>query len=221
MSEDINIRLREIESYLQQYMDEGKQFFASSSFQTHSIPMLHILNNIAPNFPVYFIDTGFHFPETLEFRDRVAHQLNLNLINHSGETPLMNQLTSDQRFYFQSDPGFCCTINKTKPMDKLMRQYDIWITGVRKDQNANRAQMSYEAEGPHGSMRFHPMIHWTSKMIWDYRKTYKLPTHPLEAEGYLSIGCLPCTQKFSDSDRSGRWKGMKKNECGLHTDLIK
>jgi phosphoadenosine phosphosulfate reductase len=224
MKEDIQLRLKEIEVYLKGYMDEGKQFFASSSFQSHSIPMLHILNSIAPNFPVYFIDTGFHFPETLEFRDYVASQLNLNVKNQRGATSLVNQLSKEDRFLFQSDPGYCCTINKTQPMDSLMMQYDIWITGVRKDQNANRNSMGYEAEGPHNTMRFHPMIHWNSKMIWEYRKMHNLPTHPLEEQGFLSIGCLPCTQKFSletDDGRGGRWKGMKKNECGLHTDLIK
>ena len=224
MKEDIQLRLKEIEVYLKGYMDEGKQFFASSSFQSHSIPMLHILNSIAPNFPVYFIDTGFHFPETLEFRDHVTSQLNLNVKNQRGATSLVNQLSKEDRFLFQSDPGYCCTINKTQPMDSLMMQYDIWITGVRKDQNANRSSMGYEAEGPHNTMRFHPMIHWNSKMIWEYRKMHNLPTHPLEEQGFLSIGCLPCTQKFSletDDGRGGRWKGMKKNECGLHTDLIK
>jgi len=224
MKEEIQLRIKEIEVYLKGYMDEGKQFFASSSFQSHSIPMLHILNSIAPNFPVYFIDTGFHFPETLEFRDHVTSQLNLNVKNQRGATSLVNQLSKEDRFLFQSDPGYCCTINKTQPMDSLMMQYDIWITGVRKDQNANRSSMGYEAEGPHNTMRFHPMIHWNSKMIWEYRKMHNLPTHPLEEQGFLSIGCLPCTQKFSletDDGRGGRWKGMKKNECGLHTDLIK
>ena len=224
MKEEIQLRIKEIEVYLKGYMDEGKQFFASSSFQSHSIPMLHILNSIAPNFPVYFIDTGFHFPETLEFRDHVTSQLNLNVKNQRGATSLVNQLSKEDRFLFQSDPGYCCTINKTQPMDSLMMQYDIWITGVRKDQNANRSTMGYEAEGPHNTMRFHPMIHWNSKMIWEYRKMHNLPTHPLEEQGFLSVGCLPCTQKFSletDDGRGGRWKGMKKNECGLHTDLIK
>lgn len=224
MKEEIQQRLKEIEVYLKGYMDEGKHFFASSSFQSHSIPMLHILNSIAPNFPVYFIDTGFHFPETLEFRDQIASQLNLNVKSQRGATSLVNQLTKEDRFLFQSDPSYCCTINKTQPMDSLMMQYDIWITGVRKDQNANRSSMGYEAEGPHNTMRFHPMIHWSNKMIWEYRKTHNLPTHPLEDQGFLSIGCLPCTQKFSletENDRGGRWKGMKKNECGLHTDLIK
>jgi len=224
MKEEIQQRLKEIEVYLKGYMDEGKQFFASSSFQSHSIPMLHILNTIAPNFPVYFIDTGFHFPETLVFRDQVASQLNLNVQNQRGAVSLVNQLTKEDRFLFQSDPGYCCTINKTQPMDSLMMQYDIWITGVRKDQNYNRSTMGYEAQGPHNTMRFHPMIHWSSKMIWEYRKMHNLPTHPLEEHGFLSIGCLPCTQKFSletADDRGGRWKGIKKNECGLHTDLIK
>ncbi|MEZ4985374.1 MAG: phosphoadenosine phosphosulfate reductase family protein [Saprospiraceae bacterium] len=98
----------------------------------------------------------------------------------------------------------------------------MWITGVRRDQNNNRKQFDMEKQGSFQTLRFHPMLDWTNPMIHYYRKVYDLPPHPLEAKGYLSIGCAPCTQAFDltgQDERAGRWAGMKKTECGLHTDL--
>ena len=106
-------------------------------------------------------------------------------------------------------------------MEALLIEYDVWVTGVRSDQNANRKKFSLEGRGPHGTTRFHPMLEWNSKMIHEYRMLHNLPEHPLEQFGYFSIGCAPCTRKFGEDGRAGRWAGMKKTECGLHTDLAK
>ena len=98
--------------------------------------------------------------------------------------------------------------------------HDIWINGVRADQNANRKSMKSEQKGAHGVTRFHPMLDWDNKMIFKYHAEHNLPSHFLEKKGYLSIGCEPCTRKFDfENNRDGRWFGMKKTECGLHTDL--
>jgi phosphoadenosine phosphosulfate reductase len=106
-------------------------------------------------------------------------------------------------------------------MDDFMANFDVWINGVRADQTATRKQMSIEAASPNGKWRYHPILNWDNKMIYEYAKHYQLPKHPLEEKGYLSIGCEPCTRKFElDSDRSARWFGQKKTECGLHTELI-
>lgn len=108
-------------------------------------------------------------------------------------------------------------------MEPVLAQYDVWISGVRKDQSETRKAMDYEQPGKHGAMRFHPMLDWTNKLIFQYIKDYQLPRHPLEDAGYLSIGCEPCTMKMAtllDNDRTGRWFGLNKSECGLHTDLI-
>lgn len=108
-------------------------------------------------------------------------------------------------------------------MEPILKSKDVWINGIRADQNANRAGMKEEEQTPQGAMRYHPMLSWTSKDIFDYRKEFDLPPHPLEAKGYLSIGCEPCTRRLlpSEDERSARWFGMNKVECGLHTDLIK
>ncbi|MCB0635677.1 MAG: phosphoadenylyl-sulfate reductase [Lewinella sp.] len=223
LSEEIQTQVSLFRECLAAYREAGHKVMASSSFQTHSIPMLHVISEIDRSIPIVFLQTGFHFPATLTYRDEIAERLGLTILNVESPTPKIAQRTQDGRFFFASDPSYCCYLNKTLPMEPILREYDVWITGVRRDQNANRRSFALEAPGPHGTLRFHPMLDWTSKMIHQYRKAYGLPPHPLEAEGYLSIGCAPCTQKFLDSatdERAGRWAGMKKTECGLHTDLV-
>ncbi|MFN3343560.1 MAG: phosphoadenylyl-sulfate reductase [Flavobacteriales bacterium] len=211
----------EIRDQLQKYKSEGKRLFATSSFQTHSIPMLHLLSRIDKSIPVLFINTGFHFPETMSFRDQVKEQLGLNLIDVRSLVSRNLQRDTKGQFYFASDPDYCCFLNKTQPVEPFLAEYDVWINGIRADQNANRKNMKTEQPAPYGSVRFHPMLDWTSKMIYDYIREYKLPKHPLENQGYLSIGCEPCTRKMDlSNDRSGRWFGLNKTECGLHTDLV-
>ena len=206
------------------YLEQGLTVFASSSFQTHSIPMLHILSKIDNRIPIYFLNTGFHFPQTLTYRDEIATLLGMEVSSLTSPLAKIAQKDANGRLLFLSDPDRCCYLNKTLPMETVLAEGDIWITGVRRDQNANRKNFEFEAKGPFGTTRFHPMLDWNNQMIWHYIKTNGLPKHPLEDSGYASIGCLPCTQKLSFDDdgnfRGARWAGLKKTECGLHTDLI-
>src|SRR5690606_29623523 len=130
------------------------------------------------------------------------------------------QRDASGKLMFASDPTYCCYMNKILPLEPVIKEMDVWISGVRGDQTANRKAMHEEEYTPDGSLRYHPMLHWNSKMIYQYAKAYNLPKHPLEEKGYLSIGCEPCTQSMFDemAARGGRWSGMKKTECGLHTD---
>ena len=200
------------------------KYFTTSSFQSHSLVLLHMLSRIDKQIPVVFINTGFHFPATITFRDQIISSFGLtNLIDLRSEMPKNLQKGKGGRLLFASDPDYCCYINKTEPLDNLLRSYDVWINGVRADQSRERKAMRLEQEAPHKSIRFHPMLDWTAKMIYDYRKEYDLPAHPLEEKGYLSIGCEPCTRRIDPemSEREVRWYGLNKTECGLHTDLIK
>ncbi|MFT5618175.1 MAG: phosphoadenosine phosphosulfate reductase [Arenicella sp.] len=212
------------EQKIKQYQSEGKSIFASSSFQSHSIPMIHIISQIDNSIPVYFLNTGYHFPETMAYRTQIAELLNLNVIDAKSPISKNLQREPDGRLYFASDPNHCCFLNKTLPMEPVLARHDIWITGVRRDQNANRSSFPYEAKGPQDTLRFHPMLDWNGKMIGTYINDFKIPRHPLEAKGYLNIGCSPCTAKYVDNGdgtgRGSRWAGMKKTECGLHTDLM-
>lgn len=217
---DFNALRTKLESYKQ----EGKRYFTTSSFQTHSLVLLHMLSRIDKDIPVVFINTGFHFPKTITFRDEVMDRFGLTkLIDLRSEVPKSMQKGEDKRFLFATDPDYCCYVNKTEPLDNLLASYDIWVNGVRADQSAVRSRMKVEQPASNGATRLHPMLEWTSKMIYAYRKEYSLPEHPLDERGYVSIGCEPCTRKIdlAMSEREARWYGMNKTECGLHIDLIK
>lgn len=217
------MEFEEIKKHIQNYQEQGKKLFTSSSFQSHSIVLLHILSRIDKSIPVYFMNTGYHFPETIEFRDTIAEEFGLNLINIGSATPKSLQKDEAGRFLFTSDPDYCCHVNKVTPMDTVLAEHDVWINGVRGDQSAVRKAMLAEMPAPHDSVRFHPMLEWSSKMIYDYQKEFNLKPHTLDAKGYQSIGCEPCTRKMDLEmmERESRWFGMNKVECGLHTDLIK
>ncbi|MCB0803788.1 MAG: phosphoadenylyl-sulfate reductase, partial [Flavobacteriales bacterium] len=172
--------------------------------------------------PIFFLNTGFLFPETLVFKDELSELLDLKITGLESLIPKSQQLDQNGQLLFTSDPDYCCYLNKTQPLEPILLSHDVWINGIRADQNTNRAQMKIEEKTPQGALRYHPMLDWTSKEIFQYRKTYNLPAHPLDAKGYLSIGCEPCTRKMvgNDDERTARWFGMNKVECGLHTDLI-
>src|SRR5882672_812678 len=211
-----------IQSKLNEYKEAGKTLFTTSSFQSHSLVLLHILSRIDRSIPVYFINTGYHFPETVSFRDQITEQFGLNTIDLKSDVPKFMQRDPEGRLLFTSDPDHCCHLNKTQPMDAILQAKDIWINGVRADQSAVRAAMKVEQPAKHGCLRFHPMLDWNPKMIWQYQKEYKLPKHPLEEKGFVSIGCEPCTRKLDPEmqEREARWFGMNKVECGLNTDLV-
>jgi phosphoadenosine phosphosulfate reductase len=208
---------------LEAYREQGKSYFTTSSFQSHSLVLLHLLSRIDPDVPVYFLNTGYHFPATIRFRDQVAERFGLRQVHDLRPfVPKNMQKDAQGRLLFTSDPDYCCFLNKTQPMEAVLSEYDVWINGVRRDQSRARQQMKREQPTPQGAVRFHPMLEWSSRDILAYRKEYDLPEHPMEPEGYLSIGCEPCTRKMDPnmSEREARWYGLQKSECGLHTDLI-
>jgi phosphoadenosine phosphosulfate reductase len=208
---------------LAEYASSGRKSFVSSSFQTHSLPLLHIISRFQPEIPVYFLNTGFHFPETISFRHEIAERFGLNIIDAVSPVSKAGQRDSQGKFFFVQNPDHCCYLNKVLPLEPVIQLHDIWINGVRRDQTKFRSQLQEEEIMDNGKMRYHPMLEWTSKMIWEYRKEYDLPEHPLEAKGYLSIGCMPCTRSVEESSeqRGGRWAGMSKEECGIQTEFVK
>ena len=198
----------------------GKQAAATSSFQTQSVPLLHLIANHVPDLEILFLDTGFHFPETLEFRDQLIEELGLNVrsleprLGHDGFREKHGQL-------HQRDPNLCCYLNKVEPLEDAMEEYDAWVSGIRRDQTDNRAGTPVLQREDDSTVKVCPMVEWTSRDVWNFIDEHELPTHPLLEEGYLSIGCAPCTQKpgQGDGEREGRWAGQEKTECGLHTNL--
>lgn len=217
--------VQKIQAELKRYSDNGMRLFTSSSFQTHSTVLLHIIAQTDPTIPVFFLHTGFHFPETINYKKQITELFGLHTIDLRAATPKLMQVDHHGRFLYTSDPDYCCYLNKIQPLEPMLDTYDVWINGVRADQNANRATFSREAPTAHRAVRYHPMLEWTGKMIYDYIRAHQIPHHPLDAKGYLSIGCEPCTRKLTAEimadERQARWYGMSKTECGLHTELIK
>lgn len=203
------------------YLDAGKKVFTSSSFQSQSLPLLHIISRVDRNIPVYYTNTGFLYPQTARFADQLKQDLGLNVIALRPGAPKIKQLDTAGRFLCASDPDHCCYLNKVQPLEPVLREHDVWINGVRADQSSVRAAMAEEEPATQNCLRYHPMLNWDSKMVCYYRKYHKLPEHPLEAQGYQSIGCEPCTTKAGEgNERNSRWFGMNKTECGLNTTLL-
>jgi phosphoadenosine phosphosulfate reductase len=192
----------------------------SSSFGAESAVLLHLVTRHWPDIPVLFTDTGFHFRETLEHRDRLVARLGLNLRVLVPEVPHEEFLRTRGRLY-ERDPDACCAVNKVAPFRKALKDYKAWITGVRRDQAPTRKAMDYVEVSKEGLFKVNPLLRWTSKMFWEYAKQHDLPYHPLWEKGYLSIGCSPetCTRPVAagEDPRAGRWAGKDKVECGLQT----
>ena len=191
----------------------------SSSFQTQSVPLLHMIASTVPQLPVLFLDTGYHFPETLAFRDRLARIWGLNLVVLKAESA-MDESAAGGPLYL-SDPDMCCHLRKVVPMRQAIAGYRAWISGIRRDQAASRAAAGVVESLGEGRVRIHPMLHWSHSEVQHYIVANGLPEHPLGALGYTSIGCAPCTRPPDPGGdpRSGRWAGSGKTECGLHTTL--
>ncbi len=185
--------------------------------------MLHMVSRIDRSIPVYFINTGYLFPETVAFKDHVAEMFGLTVVDLKPGTPKFMQRDASGKLMFASDPDYCCYLNKTQPMETILASFDIWINGIRGDQSSVRKAMKVEQPAPFDTVRFHPMLDWTNRDVYAYIKEHDLPRHPLESNGYLSIGCEPCTRKPDPEmmEREARWFGLNKVECGLHTDLVK
>jgi len=192
----------------------------TSSFQTECVALVHLLIAERPDIPVLFLDTGYHFAETYAYRDQIAEKLKLNLVNL-----LPAQTVAEQEAQFgllyKSDPGRCCGFRKVEPLFGAVAEYDVWFTGLRRDQSPTRANLKHsdEFQLPSGKklLKVSPLADWTTKDVWDYLKLHELPVLPLYDRGYTSIGCEPCTALPFDSEhpRSGRWSGQKL-ECGIH-----
>jgi len=193
----------------------GDGVVMSSSFQTQSVPLLHMVHRVAPGLPVLFLDTGFHFPETLEFRDRLVDMWGLNLVVVRAQRSARLDLGPRP---FAVDPDRCCHVNKVEPMKAALEGRDAWISGIRKDQTSVRSGAAVVQENEDGIVRIHPLLDWTEQDVRTYLHIHELPAHPLLDRGYTSVGCAPCTRpvQIDQDSRAGRWEGRAKTECGLH-----
>lgn len=196
----------------------GEDLVATSSFQTQSMPLLHLMSRIAPGVPFIFLDTGFHFPETLAFRDRVAREFGIKVENHQC---LLGTEGFRMKYgdLWKQDVSMCCYLNKVEPLERALEGKAAWITGIRRDQTNARREAPIVERDRNGRIKICPMAPWTRAMTEKYIEHHRLPRHPLNEMGYRSIGCRPCTMVVAKEkdERAGRWGGGK-TECGLHFD---
>ena len=188
------------------------------SFGGGGLVLAHIISRLDPSVPVLFLDTGFHFPETLAFRDEFAQRYGLNLVSLTPAT--------DPGPLYQTDPDRCCWIRKVEPLERALVGFDAWISAVRQDQNAARTTIEpveHHEIGGRPIIKVFPLAHWTRADVARYLAEHDVPHHPLLDRGYTSIGCWPCTRPTApgESERAGRWSGTAKTECGLHTFTVK
>jgi len=195
----------------------GSKLALTSSFQTQSLPLLHLVSKICPNVPVFFLDTGFHFKETIEFRNQLKRELGINIVTL---LPLCGHedFIENHGELHQTNQNMCCYMNKVEPLQRALAGYDAWISGVRRDQTEARKNTPVIAMQNNGLYKVCPMVRWTQDDVTHYIKRFGLPEHPLSTQGYRSIGCAPCTKPtlVGQDPRVGRWVGSEKTECGLH-----
>ena len=212
---DLNDRYRPLnfEARLRRlYTDfRSEKIMVTSSFAATSAYFLHIIFRIRPEQIIFFINTGFHFPETLMYRDYLIKLYHLRVEDLKADD-YQHQYSKKEKLY-ETDPDFCCTINKINPLEAITPNYDIWISSLMNWQTDHRAGLDIFEER-RGIIKFNPMIDVTREERDAYIREHDLPFHPLVEGGYSSIGCTHCTVK--GEGRSGRWMGKPKTECGLH-----
>lgn len=188
-----------------------------SSFGAESAVLLHMVAAVDPATPVIFLDTGKLFGETLRYRDELVRRLGLSDVRSVRPTAERLALEDGDGFLFRRDPDRCCYLRKVLPLERALDGFDAWITGRKAYQGGMRSGLvHFEAEGHR--VKVNPLARWSRQRLDAYFPRHDLPRHPLEAEGFLSIGCMPCTDRVAPGEhlRAGRWRGIDKNECGIH-----
>lgn len=207
----------------------GTRAAIGTSFQGAGLVMMHLAAQHGLAFPVFTLDTGLLFPETLELKSRLETFLGIRIEGVVPDLTVAEQADIHGPDLWRRDPDLCCTVRKVLPLRDKLDHVDCWITGLRRDQTATRGQVGiielYALDEDHRRdiVKLNPMATWSRDAVWHYIRDHGIPYNPLQDQGYRSIGCRPCTRKTADgeSERAGRWTGFNKVECGIHTFLPK
>jgi phosphoadenosine phosphosulfate reductase len=190
---------------------------ASSMADTH---LVHLAQAAAPGIDVLFLDTGYHFAETLGTRDAVAHSYRINLISITARRTVPEQDAEHGPRLHERDPDRCCALRKVEPLERGLKPYTAWINGMRREESPTRADIPLVAYDTKRNMiKISPLAAWTQDQLDAYITDNHVLINPLYQDGYTSIGCEPCTRRPlpGEDPRAGRWAGSAKTECGLHT----
>ena len=190
-----------------------------TGFGPPGIVLLDMLFKVTHDISVFYIDTSFLFDQTYELRDKLQEKYGFQFLRLSTNVTVEMQVAQYGEELWEKSPDICCNIRKVIPLKNALEDYDVWITGIRKKQTEVRNKSELiEFASRFEVIKINPLIDWTHDEIWDYIKINNLPYNPLHDDNYPSIGCKQCTSRVctGDDDRSGRWKGSNKTECGLH-----
>jgi phosphoadenosine phosphosulfate reductase len=191
----------------------------TTGFGYSGMILLWGVRQIAPQHPIYFIDTGYHFPETLAFKEKITREWELNVITLRTESSKRQDTGCDGLPLHRSDPNACCLKHKVYPLLPLLPTRKAWMHALRRDQAITRRNLEFAELDASSTLRLYPLLDWSRERCWAFIKRENIPVHPLHAEGYASIGCQPCTRPVAEAEheRAGRWDvGITKHECGLH-----
>ncbi len=203
----------------------GTRAAIGTSFQGSGLVMMHLAKMAGLNFPIFTLDTGLLFPETMELHKRLEDFFGCKFQSIIPDISVEQQAEALGPELWKRDPDLCCTSRKVLPLQNKLRELDCWITGLRRHQANSRKDIGivelYGLDAPGGAdiVKLNPMAKWSRDEVWQYIRDHHIPYNPLHDAGYSSIGCAPCTRKTADGEdeRAGRWIGFKKVECGIHT----
>lgn len=192
------------------------------SFGAEDVVLVDMIHRINPSVPLFYLDTEFLFPETYATRDRVIERYGLapaQVIQVKSLLTPEQQARQYGEALWSKDPDLCCRLRKVEPLAGMLKKFDAWITGIRREQAPSRADAGLiEWDAKFGLVKVNPLARWTWADVWTYIKVYEVPYNPLHDRNYPSIGCTHCTKPVSPGEdlRAGRWQGHAKTECGLH-----
>jgi len=187
--------------------------------------MMHLAKKAGLGFPIFTLDTGLLFAETLELKRRLEDFYGWKIESLVPDLTVEQQGEAHGAELWKRDPDLCCTMRKVLPLQSKLRELDCWLTGLRRHQSQSRARIGvielYGLDGQTGAeiVKLNPMANWSGEAIWQYIRQHHIPYNPLHDRGYRSIGCMTCTSHTGrgEDERAGRWTGFKKVECGIHT----
>ena len=198
----------------------GDRLTMATAFGPEGCVILHWLAQLAPRTFVFNLDTGYQFAETLELRDRIAKRYGIEVSLERPDTTVAEYERIHGGPLHDTDPNRCCADRKIAVIKRVLGRFDAWMSGIRRDQSSDRAAAPVVGwDDKFGVVKISPLANWTKARIWDLIVKEDIPYNPLHDQGYVSIGCAPCTRPVGvgEDERAGRWSGTAKTECGLHS----
>jgi phosphoadenosine phosphosulfate reductase len=198
----------------------GAKLTMATAFGPEGCVIIHWLASLAPKTYVFNLDTGYQFKETLELRDRIAARYGIEIALEKPDTSVEDYERLNGGPLHRTDPDRCCGDRKIAVVHRVLRRFDAWMSGIRRDQSPDRAHAPIVGwDHKFGVVKISPLANWTKAKVWDLIVRENIPYNPLHDQGYMSIGCFPCTRAVTigEDERAGRWSGSAKTECGLHS----